>query len=150
MGRPCDFLLASMAFVVIIAVQGRLLARQKSSVPDAAAQATARKMAADIYADRFAEAKKADEKAALAAEMIDAALKVQDGLPGQYVLLTIARDVAASATFPRTAFSSRFHAAREVVSRSRTLIWATTLPSSTNRRVTRSWSSARRATATAR
>ena len=76
-----------------ITTAGGLAAEQKASVPDEAAEQAAKKMAGEIYGGRFALAKTAADKTALAAEMIEAALKVRDGSAGQFVLLRIARDI---------------------------------------------------------
>jgi len=48
-----------------------------------------------LFADRFKQAKTTAEKTALATDMMDAAGKVEPGSADQYVLLKIARDVAA-------------------------------------------------------
>lgn len=101
--------LSPMQVVVVltaIAVAGELAAQQKSPVPDKAAEQAAKKTAGEIYGGRFALAKTAADKTALAAEMIGAGLKVQDGSAGQYVLLTIARDIAAGAGDVTTALSA--------------------------------------------
>lgn len=45
-------------------------------------------------------------KAAVAAEMADAAGKLQDGTPGQYVLLKIAAEIAAGAGDAPTALQA--------------------------------------------
>jgi len=83
-----------------------LAAAEKAAVPDEAAEQAAKKMAGEIYGGRFALAKTAVDKTALAAEMIEAALKVQDGSPGQFVLLRIARDVALGAGDAPTALQA--------------------------------------------
>jgi hypothetical protein len=74
-----------------------LRAEQKAPVPDAQAEQTARTSAGELFGSRFRQAKTNAEKTAVAAEMIEAAGKLQDGTPGQYVLLKIAADVAAGA-----------------------------------------------------
>ncbi len=88
-------------------------AQQRSPVPDAAAEHAAKKMAGEIYGGRFALAKTADEKTSLASEMIAAGLKLQAGSADQYVLLDIAREIAAGAGDAQTALS----AARELAQR---------------------------------
>ncbi len=96
------------AIVVLtcVATSGGWAAAEKSPVPDEAAQQAARKMAGEIYGGRFALAKTAADKTALAAEMIEAALKVRDGSPGQFVLLSIARDIASGAGEAQTALQA--------------------------------------------
>ena len=61
------------------------------------------KAAGDLYGDRFRSAKTLADKTAVAAEMIEAALKLQDGSADQYVLLKIAREIAAGAGDAATA-----------------------------------------------
>ena len=74
-----------------------LAAQQKAPIPGEQAQQASQKAAGDLYGGRFRQAKTTAEKTALATEMIDAALKVKDGSADQYVLLKIARDMAAGA-----------------------------------------------------
>ncbi len=83
-----------------------LLAQQKPPVPAAELQESAKKAATEIYGGRFRQAKTAAEKTALATEMIEAATKVQDGSPDQYVLLKIAADIAATAGDAPTALQA--------------------------------------------
>ncbi len=80
--------------------------QKRVPVPAAAAQQTSQDMAREIYRGRFQQAKTAAEKTALATEMIDAALKVADGSADQYVLLKIARDIAAGASDAPTALQA--------------------------------------------
>jgi formylglycine-generating enzyme required for sulfatase activity len=72
-----------------------LSAQQKARVPDAQAHEAARRVTDEIYGARFRQARRVAAKTALAAEMIDEALKVQNGSPDQYVVLKIAADIAA-------------------------------------------------------
>jgi formylglycine-generating enzyme required for sulfatase activity len=81
-------------------------AQSKTPVPDAAAQQAAKKTAGEIYGGRFALAKTADEQTALAAEMIAAGLKIQPGSADQFVLLDIARGIAAGAGDAATSLSA--------------------------------------------
>ena len=81
-------------------------AQAKPPVPAAELQEPAKKAATEIYGGRFRQAKTAAEKTALATEMIEAAMKVQDGSPDQYVLLKIAADIAASAGDAATALQA--------------------------------------------
>ncbi len=81
-------------------------AQQKAPVPDASAQQAAKKMAGEIYGGRFALASTADERTALAAEMIAAGLKIEPGSADQFVLLDIAREIAAGTGDAATALSA--------------------------------------------
>jgi len=83
-----------------------LLAQQKPPVPAAELQEPAKKAATEIYGERFKQPKTSAEKTALAAEMIEAATKVRDGSPDQYVLLKIAADIAATAGDAPTALQA--------------------------------------------
>ena len=90
----------------IVAAASQLAAQQKAPVPDAEAQQAVKRAAADIYGKRFREAKTAAAKTALAKEMLDAASKVRAGSADQYVLLSIARDIAAGAGDAPTALEA--------------------------------------------
>jgi hypothetical protein len=57
------------------------IAQQRAPVPDAAAQEAAKKAAGEIFGARFRQVKTPAEKTALATEMIEAAMKVEDGSP---------------------------------------------------------------------
>jgi hypothetical protein len=81
--------------LISITAASDLAAQPKTPVPDAAAQQTAKKAAGELFAERFKQARTTAEKTALATDMMDAAGKVQAGSADQYVLLKIARDVAA-------------------------------------------------------
>jgi len=59
-----------------------------------------------LFADRFKQAKTSVEKTTLATDMMDAAGKVQAGSADQYVLLKIARDVAAGTGDAATALQA--------------------------------------------
>ncbi len=85
-------------------------AQERSPVPDAAAEHAAKKAAGEIYGGRFALAKTANDKTALAEEIIAAGLKFQAGSADQYALLNIGREIAAGAGDTRIALS----AAREI------------------------------------
>jgi Concanavalin A-like lectin/glucanases superfamily len=96
--RCWQYVLASVLVVVgIITAADELTSQQKAPIPGEQAQAASQKAAGELYGGRFRQAKTAAEKTALATEMIDAALKVKDGSADQYVLLKIARDMAAGA-----------------------------------------------------
>ena len=93
------------ALAVFVAV-GHANAQAKPPVPVAEVQASAKKAAGELYGKQFQQAKTTAEKAALATEMIEAAMKVQGGSPDQYVLLKIAADVAAGAGDAATALQA--------------------------------------------
>ena len=103
--QHCILVQAVLVLTCITTARG-LAAEKKASAPDEAAEQAAKKMAGEIYGGRFALAKTAADKTALAAEMIDAALKVRDGSPGQFVLLRIARDIALGAGDAPTALQA--------------------------------------------
>jgi len=85
---------------------GGLAAQPKTPVPDAQAQQTAKKAAAELFAERFKQAKTTAEKTTLATDMMDAAGKVPARSADQYVLLKIARDVAAGTGDAATALQA--------------------------------------------
>jgi hypothetical protein len=91
-GVMCVIIFASTIFGA-----DSLAAQQKAAVPGEQAQQAAQKVAGELYSGRFRQAKTTAEKTTLAKEIIDAALKVKDGSADQYVLLKIARDMAAGA-----------------------------------------------------
>jgi hypothetical protein len=74
-----------------------VIAQQKAPIPEPRIQETARKTAAEIYRDTYQQARTAEDKTALAKEMCETALQMPDGSADQYVLLRIARDIAAGA-----------------------------------------------------
>jgi formylglycine-generating enzyme required for sulfatase activity len=85
---------------------GNGIAQERASVPGAEAEHAAKKAAGEIYGGRFALAKTADEKTALAEEIIAAGLKFQAGSADQYVLLNIGREIAAGVGDARIALSA--------------------------------------------
>jgi formylglycine-generating enzyme required for sulfatase activity len=95
--RLCQVLSWALVIVALIAGADELTAQQKAAIPDEQAQQASQKAASELYSGRFRQAKTMAEKTALAAEIIDAALKVKDGSADQYVLLKIARDMAVGA-----------------------------------------------------
>ena len=93
-----DRVLARILLVLaMIAAVGKSNAQEKAAVPDEQAQQASQKAAGELYGGRFRQAKTTAEKTALATEILDAALKFKDGSADQYVLLKIARDMAAGA-----------------------------------------------------
>jgi hypothetical protein len=79
------------------AAAGESNAPQKAPVPQGAALEASQTAAGELYGDRFRSAKTLADKTAVAADMIEAALQLQDGSADQYVLLKIAREIAAGA-----------------------------------------------------
>jgi len=104
--RRRDILVPIVILASCIAAAGDLAAEPKTPVPDAEAQQTAKKAAGELFAERFNQAKTTAEKTALATDMMSAAGKVQAGSADQYVLLKIARDVAAGAGDAATALQA--------------------------------------------
>ena len=101
-----DILVSIVLMASCLAVAAEPAAQPKTPVPDATAQQTAKKAAGELFADRFKQAKTTAEKTALATDMMDAAAKVQAGSADQYVLLRIARDVAAGTGDAATALQA--------------------------------------------
>ncbi len=75
----------------------------KAAVPDAAAQEQALKLVAEIYRETWDAAKTSPERTALAARMIAEAEKPASDQAGRFVLLRVARDIAAEAGDAATA-----------------------------------------------
>jgi len=65
-----------LLMVTCIAAVSELAAQQKTPVPDAQAQQTAKKAAAEIFGSHFGQAKTAADKTALATDMMNAAAGV--------------------------------------------------------------------------
>jgi len=99
-------LVETILMLTSIAAAGELVAPPKTPAPDEAAERAAKKTAGEIYGGRFALAKTAAEKTALASEIIGAALKIQNASADQFVLLKIARAIAAGAGDATTALSA--------------------------------------------
>jgi hypothetical protein len=103
----CHAILVSVFLMAsCLGVAAEPAARPGTPVPDATAQQTAKMAAGELFADRFKLAKTTAEKTTLASDMMDAAGKVQAGSADQYVLLKIARDVAAGAGDAATALQA--------------------------------------------
>lgn len=95
-----------LLLLTMIAVAGEMLGQQKSPAPNAKTWEAAQKAAKEIYGPRFAQAKTAAQKSALAKDMLDMAAKLPDGSTDQYALLRIARDIAAGAGEAPTALKA--------------------------------------------
>ncbi len=81
-------------------------AGEKAPVPDAAAQAEALKIIAEIFEEQWSGAKTSAQKTALAEKMVEQAAKTGNDPTGQFVLLRVARDVATQAGDVTTAFAA--------------------------------------------
>lgn len=104
--RRRDSLVPIVILASCIAAVGELAAQPKTPIPNADAQQAATKAAGELFAERFKQAKTTAEKTALATDMMSAAGKVQAGSPDQYVLLKIARDMAAGTGDAATALQA--------------------------------------------
>jgi hypothetical protein len=82
------------------------LAQERAPVPAGAALDSARKAAQELYGKRFAQAKTAADKTAVAKEMIEAGDALPKGSVDQYVVWKIARDVATGAGDVTTALDA--------------------------------------------
>ena len=104
MRRCFDLVLVRIPLALaMIAAVGESNAQQKAPVPDGAVLEASQKAADELFGGRFRSAKTAADKTAVAADMIEAALQLQGGSPDQYVLLKIARQIAAGAGDAATA-----------------------------------------------
>ncbi len=113
MSSQCKrFVAAIVAVWILLLYEGNSTAQERALVPDAASEHTAKKAAGEIYGGRFALAKTADEKTALAEEIIAAALKFQAGSADQYALLNIGREIATGVGDARIALSAAQELAR--------------------------------------
>ncbi len=107
MSSQCKRVVAAILAVWMLFHPGQTVkAQERAPVPDAAADHAAKKAAGEIYGGRFALAKTADDKTALAEEIIAAGLKFQAGSADQYALLNIGREIAAGAGDTRIALSA--------------------------------------------
>jgi hypothetical protein len=98
MRLPFDLVIVGTLLTLgMIAVVGESNAQQKAPVQDVAALETSQKAAAELFGGRFRSAKTLAKKMALAAEMIDAALRLEVGSADQFVLLKIVREIASGA-----------------------------------------------------
>jgi hypothetical protein len=79
---------------------------EKSPAPDAVTQAEAMKLIKEVYGDEYTKAKTSAEKQALAKKLLGKANENKDNPASQFVLLTLARDIAVQAEDRQTAFQS--------------------------------------------
>ncbi|NQT37670.1 MAG: hypothetical protein HQ581_09290 [Planctomycetes bacterium] len=99
--RECFLLTAVIALAGVTPVFA-----QKAPVPDAAAQAEALKIIAEIFEQQWAGAKTSAQKTALAEKMLEQATQTANDPTGRFVLLRVARDVATGAGDVTTAFAA--------------------------------------------
>ena len=77
---------------------------KKTPVPADAVQAEAMKLVKEVYGDEYSKAKTSTEKQELAKKLLGKAKETQDDPAGKFVLLRLARDIAAQTSDGRTAF----------------------------------------------
>ena len=96
------------AFLWIIAGQLLLAAGndKKVPVPSKAEQAAAMKLVMEIYQAEFANAHSPAAKQALAKKLLAQAVSTHDDMPGRYVLLKLAREMATDGLDGLTAFQA--------------------------------------------
>jgi hypothetical protein len=83
--------------IAVLAGAAAAPAQGRTPVPDAAAQAKARDLVHEVYGDAYDAAKTSAQRTALAKKMLDEAARTEGDSAGHYVLLRIARDMAAAA-----------------------------------------------------
>jgi hypothetical protein len=81
-------------------------AQERAPVPEGPALDSAQKASRELYGKRFAQAKTAAEKTAVAKEMLEAGETLPKGSADQYVVWKIARDVATAAGDVATALEA--------------------------------------------
>jgi hypothetical protein len=74
--------------------------------PDAAAEAKARKLVNEVYADALRDARTPEQKAALARQILKDAAETKDDPAGKWVMLGVARELATDACDPATALAA--------------------------------------------
>lgn len=112
--KRCFGTVGLLAVACVMAVMNlRLLAEDavpqqssKSPVPDAAALKDATQQVNDVYKDDVTKARKPEDKIAVAKKMLVAASETKNDTAGRYALLTMARDLAASAGDADAAFEA--------------------------------------------
>jgi hypothetical protein len=87
-----------VSIVILLTVGRRAIAEvhDKLPVPDAKAHAAAVKLVQDIYQEELANARSTEQKLALAVMLLADGLNTKDDATGRYVLLEMARDIAAA------------------------------------------------------
>ncbi|MCE9547028.1 MAG: hypothetical protein K8T25_16255 [Planctomycetia bacterium] len=81
-------------------------ATKKNPVPDEAAQAEATKNIKEVFGDEYSKAKTAADKSTLAKKLLQMANESKDDRASKYVLLKLARDIAAQASDGQTGFQA--------------------------------------------
>jgi hypothetical protein len=79
---------------------------KKQPVPSDEAQAKAMKIVKEVYGAEYAKAISVEAKQALAKTLLDEGKKMQDDLPGRFVLLKSSREIATQALDGLTAFQA--------------------------------------------
>lgn len=82
------------------------LADAKLPIPDAATLETASKLVSDIYKDELANAKRFDDKVALAQKLLLAGAATKNDPAGRYALFVLARDLAIESGSSETAMAA--------------------------------------------
>jgi len=103
---PKGLFLGFAALVLVLPAAGIAFGgegAEKAAVPDEAARAKALALVAELYEKPWKEARTSAQKTALAEKMIEAAGRSSDDPLGRFVLLRVARDIAAEAGDAATA-----------------------------------------------
>ena len=79
---------------------------KKAPIPDDKAQAEAQALIRDVYKDEYSQATTAEKKAEFAKKLLQKAADTKDEPTNQFVLLRVARDMAAQAGDVDTAFQA--------------------------------------------
>src|SRR5207244_1724388 len=92
---PCASYLRLWIGLATIALGVSLYADEKSPLPDAAAQAEASKLIAELFKPDYEKAKTPEQKVALAKKMLQEGVATKGDAAGRYALVRTARDIAA-------------------------------------------------------
>ena len=97
----------SLLAIVLFSLSSHLaLAEEKLPVPDDTAQKQAASLVADLFRADYEAAKTLEQKSELAKKMLQVGVDSKDDPTGRYVLLRIARDIAAGAGDIKTTMAS--------------------------------------------
>ena len=105
-GRVVVILLALGVVSLTALAEEPTTAPAQAPIPNDASIKDAQKLVNEVYADDMAKAKKPDEKLALAKKLLQSAIETKDDIAGKYVLLNMAKDLAAGAGNAETAFAA--------------------------------------------
>lgn len=83
--------------IVVYSVGGVTAVIAKAPVPDKDAQDKARALIKDVYGEEVRNATTAEKKIEVAGTLLDTAISLKGDLPGQFVLMQTARNIAVSA-----------------------------------------------------